>query len=176
MKKISFKYHPNVWEQDVFSHKESRDKEICNCCGQETEYFLENMYTSQEIDCICPNCIANGEAAKKFDVEFIQYAQCEKVDDKEKIDELFKRTPGYISWQGEYWLACCNDFCAYFGEVGINELKEMGIAEEVIKEYEENNPDDYYEDCMEYLGNGIMQGYLFKCLHCEKYHLWVDAD
>lgn len=45
MKKISFKYHPNVWEQDVFSHKESRDKEICNCCGQETEYFLENMYT-----------------------------------------------------------------------------------------------------------------------------------
>ena len=52
----------------------------------------------------------------------------------------------------------------------------MGIAETLISEYEENNPDDYYEDCMEYLGNGIMQGYLFRCLHCNKYHLWVDAD
>jgi uncharacterized protein CbrC (UPF0167 family) len=29
------------------------------------------------------------------------------VDNQAKTDELFKRTPGYISWQGEYWLTYC---------------------------------------------------------------------
>lgn len=176
MNEIKFKYHPNVWKQNVFSHKKDNKRSICQCCENETEYFIENMYSIEDVNCICPDCVANGKAAEKFDGDFIQDAECEKVSDKKKINELFKRTPGYISYQGEHWLACCDDFCAYIGEVGIKDLKEMGIAETLISEYEENNPDDYYEDCMEYLGNGIMQGYLFRCLHCNKYHLWVDAD
>ncbi|MFQ6786508.1 MAG: CbrC family protein, partial [Streptococcus salivarius] len=32
-------------------------------------------------------------------------------------------------------------------------------------------------DVAEYLvKDGSMCGYLFRCLHCEQYHLWVDAD
>lgn len=34
-----------------------------------------------------------------------------------------------------------------------------------------------FEDVEEYLvKDGSLCGYLFKCLHCGKYHLWVDAD
>ena len=40
MVKINFKYHPNVWEQNVFSCKNNGQKAICQCCGKETEYFL----------------------------------------------------------------------------------------------------------------------------------------
>jgi len=29
------------------------------------------------------------------------------------------------------------------------------------------------EDCL--YKDGDMSGYLFKCIHCNKYHLWVDA-
>ena len=174
MVKINFKYHPNVWEQNVFSCKNNGQKAICQCCGKETEYFLESMYTEEDIDCICPQCVANGQASQKFKGEFIQDAEIDKVDDQEKIDELFKRTPGYLSWQGEYWLACCKDFCAYVGEVGTKELEEMEIADEVFTEYEDRNE---YENVREYLvKQGSMSGYLFRCLHCGKYHLWVDAD
>lgn len=50
----------------------------------------------------------------------------------------------------------------------------MGIADEVFAEYDARNE---YEDARLYLEKyGSMAGYLFQCLHCKKYHLWVDAD
>ena len=175
MNKITFKYHPNVWEQEVFSKSASGSMETCQCCGKETEYFLENMYTAENIDCICPECVASGKAADKFKGQFIECAEVNKVDDHQKIDELLKRTPGYLCWQGEYWLACCNDFCAYIGDVGTKELEQMGIADEVFEEYE--NRELCYKDIRGYLAKaGSIAGYLFRCLHCGKYHLWVDAD
>ena len=174
MDRVRFKYHPNVWEQEVFSKEEGDLLRICQCCGKETEYFLSIVYTKEDVDCICPECVASGKAAEKFDGQFIQDAESDKVDDKNKIDELFKRTPGYISWQGEYWLACCNDFCAYIGEVGTKELEKMGVADEVFKEYDAK---DEYKDVRNYLvKGGALCGYLFKCLHCGKYHLGGDAD
>lgn len=172
---IKFKYHPNVWKMDVFS-KSNDGMKICECCGKPTEYFLEFMYCEEDVSCICSECVASGKACEKYKGTFIQDAELDKVHDENKIKELTQCTPGYISWQGEHWLACCGDFCEYIGEVGIEDLKKMGIAEQVISDYENDNPDDYYEGCMEYLGNGIMSGYLFRCLHCGKYRLWVDAD
>lgn len=50
----------------------------------------------------------------------------------------------------------------------------MGIADEVVADYEAR---DEYADIGEYLVKvGSMAGYLFRCLHCQKHHLWVDAD
>lgn len=115
------------------------------------------------------------EVAKKFDGQFIEWAEDFKVNDENKREELYCRTPGYISWQGERWLACCEDYCAYLGDVGTKELEEMGIADEVFAEYDSS--DCRYEDARKYLvKSGSMAGYLFQCLHCKKYHLWVDAD
>lgn len=94
--------------------------------------------------------------------------------DKEKDDELFHRTPGYISWQGEHWLSCCGDYCAYLGTVGTRELKAMDIAEAVFSEYTAR---EEFENVEEFLvKDGSLCGYLFRCLLCGKYHLYVDAD
>ncbi len=50
----------------------------------------------------------------------------------------------------------------------------MDIAEEVLAEYEARNE---YPDVADYLvKDGNLCGYLFRCLHCGKHHLWVDAD
>lgn len=167
---IKFKYHPNLYDDDIVIF----EKEICQCCGKEVEAYIENIYSKSDVDCICLECVASGEAAKKFDAEFIQDA--EKVSDPEKIDELFHKTPGYISWQGEYWLACCDDYCEYLGRVGIEELDELGITNEVIKNYINDNKNKFsledIKDCLE--KDGSMTGYLFKCSHCGKYRLWID--
>lgn len=168
--KIAFKYHPTVYKNDIVT----KGEKICECCYNLVTEYYTTMYCAESIECICLECILNGKAAEKFDGQFIQDAEINKVSDQEKIEELFKRTPGYTSWQGEYWLACCNDFCAFIGDVGTKELEEMGIADEVFVEYDALGE---YENVREYLEKaGSMAGYLFKCLHCNKYHLWVDAD
>lgn len=166
----SFKYSPNLESIGILDNKEN----TCECCGDRVAKTISHMYCVDEIQCICLNCVSNGKAAEKFDGDFIQDAEHDLVTDPEKINELFQRTPGYISWQGEYWLAHCQDFCAYLGEVGTKELEELGIADQVIAEYEAL---DEYEDIRPYLTKaGSMCGYLFQCLHCGKYRLWVDAD
>lgn len=166
-----FKYHPNLYDDPIVVF----DEEICQCCGKEVSAYIEEIYSRSDVDCICLECISNGSAAKKFDCEFIQDA--EKVSDSKKVDELFHRTPGYFSWQGEYWLACCDDYCEYIGAVGIDELDDLGITKEVLEEYSKRKnsyPIEDVKECLEV--DGDMTGYLFKCSHCGKYHLWVDAN
>lgn len=163
-----FKYHPNLYQSDMVK----REKGVCQCCGQEVDAYIDSMYCVEDIHCLCLPCVSSGAAARKFHGGFVQDA--EAVDDPEKTDELFHRTPGYISWQGEHWLSCCGDYCAYLGDVGTKELEEMGIADQVFAEYDARNA---YENARDYLEKeGSMAGYLFRCRHCGKYHLWVDAD
>ena len=141
-----FRYHPDPLETGSFIEGEVK---ICPCCGKESNtYYVKSPYAVDDVDYLCPVCISNGEATKKYDADFIQDVDDDFVPDKEKRDELFYRTPGYLSWQGEYWLYCCNDYCAYLGSVGTKELKEMGIAEEVFEEY---NKRKEFNDIEEYL-------------------------
>ena len=167
-----FRYHPDPIGTGAF---EEGEEKTCPCCGKKsTVYYSMTPYCVGDVENICPACIANGEAARKYDATFIQGAEWEDGPDKEKEEELFCRTPGYISWQGEYWLSCCEDYCEYLGTAGTKELKAMDIADEVFEEYAARNE---FEDVEEYLvKDGSLCGYLFRCLHCGKYHLWVDAD
>lgn len=72
----------------------------------------------------------------KFDGEFQDVANVDSVSDSQKLDELIHRTPGYCGWQQEYWIAHCDDYCAFVGYVGCvgwKELVEMGIDNEIEK-------------------------------------------
>jgi uncharacterized protein CbrC (UPF0167 family) len=171
-----FKYHPRCAELGTFTKSKPGHPAVCQCCGKETKYYYGvRMYCVENVDCLCPDCIASGAASEKFDGDFIQDAEG-GVNDPDKTDELFKRTPGYESWQGEYWLAHCGDYCAFIGDVGARELAGMGIADEVFADYAAMDEFDI-DEVKEYLEKGgSMAGYLFRCLHCGKYRLWVDAD
>ena len=128
-----FKYHPDPLSTGSF---EEGEEKICPCCGNKSKvYYSSFPYCTEDVEYICPTCISNGEAAKKFDAIFVNNAEWHGENDKEKDDELFRRTPGYLSWQGEHWLSCCDDYCAYMGTVGTRELKAMDIADEVLEEY-----------------------------------------
>ena len=167
-----FRYHPDPLGTGAFKEGEAK---TCPCCGKKSKVYYSTMpYCIENVSYLCPLCISSGEAAKKYDATFIQDSEWKGEPDKEKDEELFCRTPGYISWQGEYWLSCCGDYCAYLGTVGTKELKAMDIADEVFEEYATRNE---FEDIEKYLvKDGSLCGYLFTCLHCGKYHLWVDAD
>lgn len=95
LKLPKFKYHPNVYDKEKVLDAVQFDNNVCQCCGNKTDVYVSTMYCSEEVDCICMECVANGKAAEKYDGEFIQYA--EEISDEEKRTELFRRIPGYCS-------------------------------------------------------------------------------
>lgn len=169
----TFKYNPNSLELGIIK------KELTTCCvcKNEREYIYSGpFYSIENVESICPWCIANGNAAKKFDGEFQDSYSCDEVNDEEKLKELIHRTPGYRGWQQEYWLGHCNDFCAFIGYVEWKEIAHLeNELQQDLVEFTE-----YYglslQDFQYSLGHqGSLQGYLFKCLHCGIHRLHVDC-
>ena len=172
-----FRYHPDPFKTGVFKEGVSV---VCECCEQATDvYYCGSVYSVEDVNYLCPHCIASGAAAAKFDAGFIQDADPlppGAADAQGKTEELFKRTPGYFSWQGERWLVCCDDYCEFFGDVGTKELEDLGIAEEVFTEYALRG-EFAVRDVQSYLvAGGDMAGYLFRCTRCGKYKIQVDAS
>lgn len=172
MSEYSFKYHPDPLKTRAFRNDK---KMTCGCCGKETWiYYTGPFYSIENVDCLCPDCIASGAAAEKFDGEFQDEMSTDQVSDPQKTDELIHRTPGYCGWQQEYWLAHCDDYCAFLGYYTWTQLEETGIAKEIEKTYREDICMLDLSDAKDYLLNN--EGYLFKCLHCGKHYIYFDFD
>ncbi len=169
-----FRYHPNPLDTGAF--KQSEEGVICDCCQKTTHiYYSGPFYCVEEINYICPDCIASGKAAEKFDGSFQdEYSVDDGVEDLQKLDELIRRTPGYCGWQQEYWRAHCHDYCAFLGYTGATELNVLGVMEEVLDDYMWD--EEQKEMIKESVNGGHLQCYLFQCLHCGKHLLWMDVD
>ena len=73
--------------------------------------------------------------AEKFNGEFQDSYSVDEVSDPAKLEELTRRTPGYHGWQQEYWVAHCDDYCAFIGYVGWDDLVKMGIDKQIEESY-----------------------------------------
>ncbi|WP_285396699.1 CbrC family protein [Lysinibacillus sp. fls2-241-R2A-57] len=165
----TFKYLPDPLKSKIF---EAEEVVTCDCCEQEVDvYYTGGIYAIEEVDYLCPTCIHSGAAAKKYDGSFQQYLiNNENVVNSDFTEEVMCRTPGYVSWQGNNWMAHCSDYCAFIGYVGWSELVELGITEQF-----ENYTGFSNEELSESLvNNGHHQGYLFQCLQCDRYVLYSD--
>ncbi|GAA5495004.1 UPF0167 protein Rv2295 [Rubritalea halochordaticola] len=121
----TFKYHPNPIETGAIKESDA----ICECCSEGRGYiYTASIYSSEEVEAICPWCIADGSAAEKFDGSFSDdYPLIDDGIAPEIIDVVTKRTPGFSSWQQEVWLSCCNDACEFHGDASISDVKEMTL-------------------------------------------------
>ncbi|MDR0518063.1 MAG: CbrC family protein [Fibromonadaceae bacterium] len=177
-----FKYHPNPIETGAFKTGETVK---CDCCEQETNiYYTGPFYSIDEIEALCPFCIANGKAAEKFDGDFQDSCSIEKilpninepnmVNIQGAEEEVCKRTPGYSGWQQEVWLSHCGDLCAFIGYVGWDEIKDK-LSDFVDLETDCKKIGKMpVEELPKYLNNDSCRGYLFQCLYCKKYRLHYD--
>lgn len=170
-----FKYHPDPIGTGAFIQGKER---TCDCCKKKTDIWYEApFYSVEEVECLCPMCISSGAAAEKFDGEFQDAAAVDDVSDEKKLKELTRRTPGYTGWQQEYWIAHCDDYCAFLKYVGWADLVEMGLDGMIEKNYNQELNGFDIEDVKENMTNGgSMQGYLFMCLHCGEFFLYVDCN
>ena len=169
-----FKYNKNPLENKIMVMRHA----ICPVCNKETKYVYEGpFYSNEDVENICPWCIADGSASAIYHGEFQDPCSCESVDNPAYLDELTHKNPGYVGWQQEVWLSHCGDFCTFIAYVGWKEISHL--ADE-LKEDLDNIKKDYHliqSELERYLtNNGSLQGYLFQCLTCRKHRLAIDCD
>lgn len=87
-----FKYHPDPFATGTFCRMD--EPVFCPCCGQETSIIYAGpFYSKDEVNCLCPHCIASGAAAEKYSGEFQDSESTDEVDSPNKLDELVHRPP-----------------------------------------------------------------------------------
>jgi len=176
----NFRFHPDPISTGAFV--ENKDEVECPVCHKQTEYvYAGPFYSKEKYDHeICPWCIASGKAAEKFDGTFQDGAigpGIESEISEDELDELIHRTPGYVSWQGERWLVHCGSPCAFMDYVGWDEIKDHLDRFIDLEEDSQTAFGFGVNQLSEFLYNGgDCQGYLFECIHCHGYRLYIDAN
>lgn len=163
-----FKYHPDPVATGAI--KADPDA-VCLSCNRMRGYIYDGPAYSEKFHdlsrSLCPWCIADGSAAKKFFVEFADPSTLDDVDD-DVMEEIARRTPGFHARQQELWLSCCDDAAAFLGSAGATELKgEFAAAIPAVEQ-------DWDGDWHDLDKQGEPAAYIFRCLHCKQYLAYVD--
>lgn len=174
----TFVYHPDPLATG--SIKPSGD--ACECCGQARGYeYTGPAYSVQELEVICPWCIADGSAHAKFSVEFtdrdgVGDSGCWGTVPDEVADTIAARTPGFTGWQQERWWVCCKDAAVFLGPAGKKELDFLGgEAVEAIRadcKLEGESWENYFNALDREHGP---TAYVFRCRHCRKVGGYSDC-
>jgi len=177
-----FKFFPNL----MTSKSVEESSEPCQCCGKVEKYsYIGGMFCEEEVNNLCLNCIANGDAAKKFNGEFYdRSAIANRTTDKEVTDEIMYRTPTYVSWQDPEWLSHCKHPCIYVGQVYIGDLFKLGIYKQVRTELSkacyykgmEMTVAEIDDMLVDMVKDSELEGHLFHCVVYGKYKLHVDLS
>lgn len=176
----NFKYHPNAYKLNIFEH----EKGICSICNEERDLKYNcSFYSIDEPDYICPWCIANGEAARKYNGEFNDFCSIEGISpdpsdppstvNTQHLNEICTQTPSYHSWQQEVWLVHCNEPCKFIAYADSKMLKP--IWNEIKADIEEQSyPLELIQDHLSI--DGDLTAYLFQCIHCQQHRLHIDCS
>jgi uncharacterized protein CbrC (UPF0167 family) len=172
----TFRYHPDPLTTGEVEPSDS----LCESCGQIRGYrYTGPTYASEEIERLCPWCIADGSAAIRFEAWFTETYDAPDDVPPAVVAELLTRTPGFKAWQQEYWLFHCRDAAAFLGRVGYRELRAYPEAQEMLlreaRSYGWSAEEaEYYVQHLD--AEGDATGYLFRCLHCGTYLAYSDMS
>src|SRR5262249_38938342 len=157
----------------------------CVCCEQDREYvYTGPVYAEADLnDKLCPWCIENGLAHKKYGAEFTDRASIGGYDNsagkmvsQEIMYEIAYRTPGFIGWQQSQWLAHCGDGCKFLGLAGKREIEayqSKSLVDSIRTDslMRDDEFGDYYSSLEK---DGEPTAYIFQCLHCAQYYGYSD--
>ena len=117
----AFKYHPDP----LSSGSVVPSPGSCSCCGKARGHvYAGPVYADIELeDALCPWCIADGSAHRRFDALFVDSEAFPDGVPSSSVELISQQTPGFNAWQGEHWPACCGDATAFIGPFGITELR-----------------------------------------------------
>jgi hypothetical protein len=161
-----FVYHPDP----ISTGSVKASNAVCVCCEKARGFiYTASAYGRQRLHGIlCPWCIANGEAAVKFNCFFSDEDPLSRAEvPRQIIIEVTRRTPGYNSWQQEVWQACCRDACVFRGDATVAELAALqGDALVELQRQLPVSPTRWSSFLKGYVPGGGMAVYRFDCRHC----------
>jgi len=168
-----FRYHPDP----VATHSvQTREGFTCGVCGEARShayigpYFADN-FGFENGDEICPWCIADGRAARDWNVTFVPPAiltdSARRAMPPEALAELELRTPSFLCVEQEQWLDHHGEAAAYIGPIGYDEYQRLPPqAAAAVRQC------GYSVERLRYDGDGPT-AYLFRCLHCDWHGAFV---
>ncbi len=175
-----FQYHPDPIATGSIKNSDA----VCECCGTTRGFvYTGPVYAEEELhECICPWCIFDGSAHKKFDATFVDldgiggYGSWESVS-SDIAEEIAFRTPGFSGWQQERWWTHCEDAAVFLGPVGAEEAKILG--EEFIGFIRQESGLEGISSWEDYLSilskTDGPTAYAFKCKHFGKLGGYSDC-
>lgn len=152
--------------KDVLEYTEEGVK--CDCCGKTTNFYTDLIYSKQDVEAICVDCVTSGNASKKFDGNF---NEAENIEDKMAMEEVELKTPTLPTYQEFLWPACCNDMCVYLRKCTEKDLENKELMLDVQSNFKDDNIP--FEDIKKMSPSFLR---LFKCAHCGKHKILVDLD
>jgi uncharacterized protein CbrC (UPF0167 family) len=177
-----FRFHPNAYDLGTFEPVAG----ICDACETERAMrYTSSFYAIDEVEYICPWCIADGTAASVFDGEFSDYVGIDGIPyepgspvtvDEAEATEVATRTPSYTSWQQEQWRSHCGRPCAFLGDIGAADLPKYMVEPDFAADVNGGLGWDHELLLSHLEAGGDLAGYLFRCLTCGAHRLHVDAS
>ncbi len=168
-----FPYHPDP----VATGAVAKSDAACRACGKARGFIYTGpVYCRESLaDALCPWCIADGTAEAKFGARFSDDYPLRSAGLPAAIIEVVtRRTPGYVSWQGDIWLTHCNDACEFHGDLPAERLSSMDPDAKEELSHEHGLTDENWRDiAAHYSPAGQPAIYVFRCRHCggERYHM-----
>lgn len=176
----TFTYHPDP----VATGSVVPSDKPCACCGEVRGYIYAGpVYATEALDqCLCPWCIADGSAHRKFEATFTDetgvggYGDWDPVP--EAVVEISTRTPSFLAWQQERWWTHCGDGALFLGSAGRKEVEACGP--ELIQALREEAGLDESGEWQEYFAaldkEGSPTAYVFRCRKCGQLGGFSDCD
>jgi len=154
----------------------------CDLCGQMRgwKYAIEVDYDNPSLT-VCPWCIKDGTAGARGylfnDSEIYPAFQGVSQLTPDEAEEVERRTPGFVTWQGNRWQMCCGRACRYLGEADAEDLQgrwadAVGSLFEHDADWSEIAKSDLISNIRK--ANGPC-AYIFQCVVCSKHRGYWDC-
>ncbi|GHF36747.1 hypothetical protein HNQ07_001283 [Deinococcus metalli] len=150
----------------------------CRVCGAQRAWKYDGvLYAADELDAICPWCVANGHAAEKFDGCF-QDVMFPEAASEESVLWVLMRTPSVASWNPFEWPEHCGECCRYIGD--LRNHRHPGYIESASVQtdlFEISRKTGLTRDeVLSWADTGSIYLRLFQCVQCGTYRVILDLD
>ena len=174
----NFTYH----EQPISTGVIESSSATCSCCGQKRGFVYSGpvRITNQQVtepEELCPWCIADGSAAKKYQLVFVRPGFLASNNlQGDIVSTVTCRTPGYSSWQEPVWLCHCEDACVFCGDLTEEEAQQpdwMAVAEFLGEPLEQAKTS--WLSIASLYKQADPSIFKFRCRHCGKVFYQLDS-
>jgi uncharacterized protein len=161
-----------------------RSERKCSIC----EHQRGSIYTGPQYGqspatddlTVCPWCIADGSAGGRglhFNDPTI-YPAFDSTPQLTADDRTLvaRKTPGFVTWQGNHWLMCCGRACLYLGEADPADLRgRWSSAIPSMFAGEDRDAAEIEEIVSEVTRGGVLCAYVFQCQVCRGLRAYWDC-